>query len=226
MSVVLDPRLQGPKFCNSGNLLNADPGCHSLILLLCPGPPSVLDLFASMTPSTSMKFEELGKQLCTSGWFLGSFCVRSLAALIVLALMMLIAAIWVRCGLAFVGLGPPLDDAMLFGCSWGSFSIFVVVQLLPGVSSCVCEPDGCLHFCFPGSSGAFDTMMDLVGLFICSCVCGCLHALDMQVPVSSGAFEFSYVLALFYSQRQPRWTILMRSFGMRLLHLDCESGLL
>ena len=42
-------------------------------------------------------------------------------------------------------------------------------------------------------------MMDLVGLFICSCVCGCLHALDMQVPVSSGAFEFSYVLALFYS---------------------------
>ena len=71
--------------------------------------------------------------------------------------------------------------------------------MLPGVSSCVCEPDVCLHFCFPGSSGAFDTMMDLVGLFICSCVCGCLHALDMQVPVTSGAFEFSYVLALFYS---------------------------
>ena len=128
--------------------------------------------------------------------------MRSLAALIVLVLMMLIAAIWVRCGLALAGLGPPLDDAMLFGCSWGSFSIFVVVQLLPGVSSCVCEPDVCLHFCFPGSSGAFDTMKDLVGLFICSCVCGCLHALDMQVPVSSGAFEFSYVLALFYSGRR------------------------
>ena len=47
-----------------------------------------------------MKVEELGKQLCTSGWFLGSFCVRSLAALILLALMMLIASIWVRCGLA------------------------------------------------------------------------------------------------------------------------------
>ena len=91
------------------------------------GPPSVLDLLALMTPSSSMKFEELGKQLCTFGWFLGSFCVRSLAALIVLALMMLIAAIWVRCGLALAGLGPPLDDAMLFGCCWGSFSIFVVV---------------------------------------------------------------------------------------------------
>ena len=125
--------------------------------------------------------------------------MRSFAALIVLALMMLIAAIWVRCGLALAELGPPLDDAMLFGCSWGSFSIFVVVQLLPGVSSCVCEPDVCLHFCFPGSSGAFDTMKDLVGLFICSCVCGCLHAHDMQVPVSSGAFEFTYVLALFFS---------------------------
>ena len=139
-----------------------------------------------------MKFEELGKQLCTSGWFLGSFCVRSLAALIVLALMMLIAAIWVRPCLA--GLGPPLDDAMLFGCSWGSFSIFVVVQLLLGVSSCVCEPDVCLHLCFPGST--FDTMKDLVGLFICSCVCGCLHAHDMRVHVSSGAFEFTYVLVL------------------------------
>ena len=99
------------------------------------GPPSVLDLLASMTPSPSMKFEELGKQLCTPGWFWGSFCVRSLAPLIVLALMMLIAAIWVRCGLALAGLGPPVDDAMLFGCSWGSFSISVVVQLLPGVSS-------------------------------------------------------------------------------------------
>ena len=44
--------------------------------------------------------------------------MRSLAALIVLASMMLIAAIWVRCGLALAGLGPPLDDAMLFGCSW------------------------------------------------------------------------------------------------------------
>ena len=130
---------------------------------------------------------------------MGSFCVRSLAALIVLALLMLIAAIWVRCGLALAGLGPPLDDAMLFGCSWGSFSIFVVVQLLPGVSSCVCEPDVCLHFCFPGSSGAFDTMKDLVGLFICSCVCGCLHVRNMQVLVSSGAFEFTYVLALFFS---------------------------
>ena len=42
-------------------------------------------------------------------------------------------------------------------------------------------------------------MKDLVGLFICSCVCGCLHAHDMQVPVSSGAFEFTYVLALFFS---------------------------
>ena len=71
------------------------------------GPLSVLDL-ASMTPSPSMKFEELGKLLCTSGWFLGSFCVRSLAALIVLALMMLIAAIWVRCGLALAGLAHPL----------------------------------------------------------------------------------------------------------------------
>ena len=165
-----------------------------LDLVAVSGPPSVLDLLALMTPSPSMKFEELGKQLCTSGWFLGSFCVRSLAALIVLALI-LIAAIWVRCGLALAGLGPPLDDAMLFGCSWG----FVVVQLLPGVSSCVCEPDVCLHFCFPSSSGAFDTMKDLVGLFICSCVCGCLHALDLLVPVSSVAFEFSYVLALFYS---------------------------
>ena len=89
-----------------------------LDLVAVSGPPSVLDLFASMTPSPSMKFEELGKQLCTSVWFLGSFCVRSLAALIVLALMMLIAAIWVRCGLALAGLGLPLDDAMLFGCSW------------------------------------------------------------------------------------------------------------
>ena len=110
------------------------------------GLPSALDTCASMTRSTSKNFEELGKQLCTSVWFLGSFCVRSLAALIVPALMMLIAAIWVRCGLALVGLGPLLDDAMLFGCSWGRFSILVVVQLLPGVSSCVCESQGRLHF--------------------------------------------------------------------------------
>ena len=60
--------------------------------------------------------------------------------------------------------------------------------LLPGVSSCVCEPDGRLHFCFPGSSGASDTTKDLVGLFIRSCVCGCLHAHDMQDPGSSEAF--------------------------------------
>ena len=66
---------------------------------------------------TNRLFEEFGKQLCTSGCFLGSFCVGSLAALIVLALMMLIAAIWVRCGFALAGLGPFLDDAMLFGCS-------------------------------------------------------------------------------------------------------------
>ena len=112
------------------------------------GPLSVLDLLASMTPSILMKFEELAKQLCTSGWFLGSFCVRSLAALIVLELMMLIAATWVRCGLALAGLGPPLDDAMLVGCSCGRFSISVVVQLLPGVSSCACESDDRLHFCF------------------------------------------------------------------------------
>ena len=64
------------------------------------GPLSALDLVASMTPSPSMKFEGHGKQLRTSGWFLGSFFVRSLAALIVLALMMLIAEIWVRCGAA------------------------------------------------------------------------------------------------------------------------------
>ena len=137
------------------------------------GPPSALDQFASMAPSTSMKFEGLGKQLCTSGWFLGSFCVRSPAALIALALMMLVAAIWVRCGLALAGLGPPLDDAMLFGCSWGRFSTCVrVVQLLPGISSCVCESDGCLHFCFPGSSEAFDTEKGLVGFFCSSCVWG------------------------------------------------------
>ena len=135
------------------------------------GLPSVLDLLAPMTPSLSMKFEELGEQLCASGWFLGSFCVRSLAALIVLALMMLIAAIWVRCGLALAGLGPHLDDAMLCGCSWGRFSFPVVVQLLPGVSSCVCESDDRLHLCFPGSSGAFDTVKGLVGLFCDSCVC-------------------------------------------------------
>ena len=64
------------------------------------GPP--LDNFASM------KFEGHGKQLCTSGWVLGSFFVRSPAALIVLALMVLIAAIWVRCGLALAGLAHPL----------------------------------------------------------------------------------------------------------------------
>ena len=124
------------------------------------GPPSVLDLLASMTPSPSMKFEELGKQLC-----------RSLAALIVLALMMLIAAIWVRCCLALAGLGPLLNDAMLFDFFWGSFTISVMVQLLPGVSSCVCESDDRLHFCFPGSSGAFDTVKGLVVLFCGSCVC-------------------------------------------------------
>ena len=135
------------------------------------GPPSALDLFATVTPSPSMKIEEFGKQLCTSGWFWGSFCVRSLAALIVLALMMLIAAIWVRCGLALAGLGPPLDDAMLVGCSLRRFSIFVVVQLLPGVSSCVCESDDRLHFCFPGSCGVLDTVKGLVGLFCSSCVC-------------------------------------------------------
>ena len=81
------------------------------------GPPSALDICASMTPSTSMKFEGQGKQQRTSGWFFGSFIVRTLAAMIVLAMMLLIVAIWVRCGLALVELGPPLDDAMLCGCS-------------------------------------------------------------------------------------------------------------
>ena len=61
---------------------------------------SLLDrVVVSGPPSPSMKFEELGKQLCTSGWF----------------------------SLALAGLGPPLDDAMLCGCSWGRFSICVMV---------------------------------------------------------------------------------------------------
>ena len=120
------------------------------------GPPSALDICASMTPSTSMKFE--GKQQRTSGWFFGSFMVRTLAALIVPAMMLLIAAIWVRCGLVLVELGPPLDDAMLCGCSWGRFfERATVVQLFCGVSSCVCEPDDYLHSCFPGNSYACDT---------------------------------------------------------------------
>ena len=66
------------------------------------GPSSALDNFASMTPPTSMKFEGHGKQLRTSGWFLGSFFVRSPAALSVLALMMLIAAIMWPCRSCFL----------------------------------------------------------------------------------------------------------------------------
>ena len=50
-----------------------------------------------------------------------------------------------------------------------------------------------LHVCFPGSSGAFDTVKGPVGLFISSCVCGCLHAHDMQDLGST------CVLALIYS---------------------------
>ena len=95
-------------------------------------PSLALDISASMTPSTSMKFEGQGKQPRTSGWYLGSFVVRPLAALIVPAMMLLIAAIWIRrgLGLAVARLGPSLDDAILCGCSWRRFSARVtVVQL-------------------------------------------------------------------------------------------------
>ena len=61
-------------------------------------------------------------------------------------------------------LGPPLDDAKLCGCSWGRFSV-TVVQLFPGVSSRVCEPDDDLHTCFPGGREACDTDKGIVRMW-------------------------------------------------------------
>ena len=96
----------------------------------------------------------------------------------------------VRCGRALVGLGPPLDAAMLCSCFSGRFSTCVtVVQLLPGVSSCVSESDDSLHVCFPGSSEAFDTEKGSVGLFCSSRVCGHCLAHVMRNPGSNEALE-------------------------------------
>ena len=124
-----------------------------------------------MTPSTSVKFEGHGKELCNSGWFLGSFFVpcRVDCACVDDDDCCDLGSMWP----CLCGAWPTLDDAMLCGCSWGRFSTCVtVVQVLPCVSSCVCESDDSLHVCFPGISEAFDTEKGLVGLFCISRVCG------------------------------------------------------
>ena len=54
VSVVLDPRLQGTELCNSANLLKSLIGMSLLDRVAVSGPPSVLDLLASMTPSPAV----------------------------------------------------------------------------------------------------------------------------------------------------------------------------
>ena len=88
---------------------------------------------------------------------------------------------------------------MLCGCSWGCFSERVtVVQLLPGVSSCVCEPDDDLHTCFPGSSEPCDTDKGRVVFFCCSRECWHLLSQVVLNPGSSEALEVSHVHVCFY----------------------------
>ena len=209
----------GACVCGFGSKVARPQALQFTKLVVESGPPSALDNFASMTPSTSMNFEGHGKQLRTSGWFLGSFFVRSLAALIVLALMMLIAAIWVRCGLALVELEPPLGDAMLCGCSWD------VSQLVWRWCSCFLVSAAAfanlmtVRVCFPGSSEAFDTENGLVGLFCSSRVCGHFLAHVVRNPGSSGALESSYVPALLHNgSRAERSSCAHLGYGF--LHLD------
>ena len=121
--------------------------------------------------------------------------MRSPAALIVLAMMLLTAAIRVRCGLALVGLGPPLDHAMLCGCSWGRFSAGVtVVQLLLGVSTCICESVDCLHLCFPGSSEAFDTKQGFVVSSAAAAFVGIFLLMSRGILAAVGRLTFPMCL--------------------------------
>ena len=73
-----------------------------------------------------------------------------------------------------------------------------MVRLLPGVSSCVCEPDDDFHICFPGSSEACDSDKGIVGFFCCSRECWHLLSQVGLNPGSCEALEFSYVHVCLY----------------------------
>ena len=74
-------------------------------------------------------------------WMVWAFFVRLPAALFVPAMMMLIVAIWVRCGHALAGFGPPFDAAMLSEYVGGPFSGVTVL-----LTSCFGSRDGGQRF--------------------------------------------------------------------------------